>query len=61
MPFYSYRCTNCHADFDVMRSFSERKETEPCPECGMAASATITIPSVARVGRGGTGAGRRAT
>ena len=33
MPTYSYRCTACSHQFDIVQKFSDDPLTE-CPECG---------------------------
>ena len=34
MPIYEYRCQQCGADFELLRSISASDEDLACPECG---------------------------
>jgi putative FmdB family regulatory protein len=34
MPIYDYKCTKCEYTDELIRSLSEKKEFEMCPECG---------------------------
>jgi len=33
MPLYEYRCTNCHATFEVLQRAKD-KPPQKCPKCG---------------------------
>ena len=60
MPFYDYRCA-CGAEFDRLRSFSDKDEEIKCDVCGEVGKAVrcISVPGRAKV-PGGTHAGRKA-
>jgi len=34
MPIYEYRCEQCEADFEVLRSIGASDEDLECPACG---------------------------
>ena len=34
MPIYEYRCSDCQADWDVVKSMSQLERKETCPACG---------------------------
>ena len=34
MPIYEFKCTECGAIFDALRSIDGRDERLKCPECG---------------------------
>ena len=34
MPIYEYRCRNCQRRFELLRTFSQKDESAPCPACG---------------------------
>ena len=35
MPIYEYRCQQCGAEFELLRSISASDEDLVCPECGV--------------------------
>ncbi len=52
MAIYEYRCEQ-HGPFDVSRPLGTAAQTEPCPECGAAASRVISAPMVRSSARNG--------
>lgn len=38
MPFYTYRCVVCDAEFFALRKMDERDEPQPCPYCKLQVS-----------------------
>lgn len=34
MPVYEYRCVQCGAEFERIRSIAQSDEPGPCPQCG---------------------------
>jgi putative FmdB family regulatory protein len=45
MPIYEYRCNDCHATFDVLRTMGERELGALCPQC----ESTASMPLISRV------------
>ena len=45
MPKYTYRCTTCGHEFEVVRSFSEHGEPVACPHDGAACEQQFTPPT----------------
>ncbi len=43
MPTYTYRCTNCGAEFDQYQSFSDAPLIK-CPECGKKTLRKLFVP-----------------
>ena len=42
MPIYEYRCTECGADFELMRPMSKANEPAACPKCGAASEKLVS-------------------
>lgn len=51
MPAYDYRCSTCHAVFEVTRRFGETADVT-CPECGAGAKRLYTPVGVVFKGSG---------
>ena len=51
MPAYDYRCSTCHAVFEVTRRFGETADVA-CPECGAGAKRLYTPVGVVFKGSG---------
>ncbi|MCX6369545.1 MAG: zinc ribbon domain-containing protein [Armatimonadetes bacterium] len=49
MPIYEYRCKSCQQSFETLRSFSQKDEPTPCPECGVPTKARLLSMVAARV------------
>tara|TARA_B110000503_G_C7161870_1_gene420010 strand:+ start:1012 stop:1263 length:252 start_codon:yes stop_codon:yes gene_type:complete len=47
MPTYSYACTSCDKEFDLIVKISDRMNAEkkPCPSCGNATSINYIMRS----------------
>lgn len=60
MPWLEYRCV-CGAEFDRMRSFSDKDSDIKCDVCGEVGTSVrcVSVPGRAKV-PGGTGASKRA-
>ncbi len=48
MPVYEYRCNDCAATYEVLRSMADRDSAAPCVNCGSKAS----MPLISRVSVG---------
>jgi putative FmdB family regulatory protein len=46
MPTYDYRCEAC-GPFAVMRRIADRDDACACPQCGVLASRSISMPQLA--------------
>ena len=42
MPTYTYSCTSCEDDFEMVRPMSESSDPQTCPECGGVGKRTLT-------------------
>lgn len=51
MPAYDYRCSMCHAVFEITRGFGETGDVT-CPGCGAAAKRLFTPVGVVFKGSG---------
>ena len=59
MPIYEYKCDNCGAVFEMLRSINAGKQ-EICPDCGESASRIISAAAgFAIKGNPASGATRR--
>ena len=47
MPVYAFECTECAADFSLLRTIAERAAPAECPECGASARRVVCAPNLA--------------
>ena len=51
MPLYEYKCSKCHAKFEVIQKFTD-PPLKKCIKCGGAVKKTITAPAIQFKGSG---------
>lgn len=44
MPYYTYKCSGCETQFDLVRKISEMNDPAVCPKCGSADCKKIIVP-----------------
>lgn len=49
MPIYEYRCQDCQHSFDVLTSFSQRDQSQICPQCE-SRQTRVMVSSFAAIG-----------
>ncbi len=61
MPIYEYECPKCHTEFDRTLKFSQYKEPQVCPECGMVAEKIVSSSHFVLKGDGWPGKDMKVT
>lgn len=46
MPFYSFRCTDCADEFDLLRPMAQSDDPAACMRCGGETKKLVTAPAI---------------
>ena len=50
MPMYEYTCLDCHEQFEILRSVSERKDPCECSHCGSEKKHPLGLSMISSLG-----------